>query len=134
MDLDCCLPGSESSDPELLIPRQEDPTSGNFPNVLALTQGTERGVTQWRLHERPYCAVCQLFLEEPCWLHAKSIPNGSVVPFALASLPNILCLDVCSNSSTVFVTDVHEEITSEALLTNKGGTRLRNSRKARTKQ
>ncbi|XP_055334132.1 uncharacterized protein LOC129585470 [Paramacrobiotus metropolitanus] len=96
MEPGCCLPGLDS---EYLTPSQ-DSSWENFQTVLAVPQRIERGGTQRRLQGPIFCAVCQQFLEEPCWFHAKSIPNESVVPFALASLPDILYLDVCTNSCT----------------------------------
>ncbi|XP_055334236.1 PR domain zinc finger protein 10-like [Paramacrobiotus metropolitanus] len=95
MELDYSLPEPDS---ELLMPRQ-DPPLPDHQNPLTVLQGPPGS---WECHQQKqiFCADCQQFLEEPCWLHAKSVPNESVVPFALASLPKILHLDACADSST----------------------------------
>ncbi|XP_055357396.1 uncharacterized protein LOC129602415 [Paramacrobiotus metropolitanus] len=95
MELIFFLPGSDN---ELLIPSQ-DPPLQDLHNRLISSEGSH---DSWIRHrqERLFCAACQRFSEEPCWFHAKSVSNESVVPFALASLPKILRLDVCPNSST----------------------------------
>ncbi|XP_055357395.1 uncharacterized protein LOC129602414 [Paramacrobiotus metropolitanus] len=96
MEVDCCLPGTVDS--ESLDPRQ-DSQLPDLPNLLTVPPGSYGSGIRHR-QERLFCRVCQQFLEEPCWFHAKSVPNESVVPFALASLHKILHLDVCANSST----------------------------------
>ncbi|XP_055334117.1 zinc finger protein 184-like [Paramacrobiotus metropolitanus] len=93
--IDCCLPATDS---ESLIPDQDEPWQG-LQNRRISPEGSRASCVRHR-QERIFCAVCQQFLEEPCWLHAKSVPNESVVPFALASLPKILHRDVCADSST----------------------------------
>ncbi|XP_055334123.1 PR domain zinc finger protein 15-like isoform X2 [Paramacrobiotus metropolitanus] len=93
--VDCCLPATDS---ESLAPGQGAPCQGLQVRLISPEESQGRCVGHWQ--ERIFCAVCQQFLEEPCWFHARSVPNESVVPFALASLPKILHLDVCADSST----------------------------------
>ncbi|XP_055334211.1 zinc finger protein 768-like [Paramacrobiotus metropolitanus] len=42
---------------------------------------------------RIYCDDCGTFLEEPCLQHAKSVTDKPVIPYAVASLPDVLYLD-----------------------------------------
>ncbi|XP_055334120.1 PR domain zinc finger protein 15-like isoform X2 [Paramacrobiotus metropolitanus] len=93
--VDCCLLAMDS---ESVTPGQSAPWQGVQDRLTLPEESHGRCIGHWQ--ERIFCAVCQQFLEEPCWFHAKSVPNESVVPFALASLPKILRLDVCADSST----------------------------------
>ncbi|XP_055332131.1 PR domain zinc finger protein 15-like isoform X2 [Paramacrobiotus metropolitanus] len=39
---------------------------------------------------RLYCRQCEVYADEPCRMHSQIIPDSPVVPFAIASLPNVL--------------------------------------------